>query len=633
MAPTSGGEVVQEQLRAGHHYYNALIAIEQERRQLFRESRSKCLPNLERIEKAYEALCEEETKLREQISQRKQAAHLSGGGQKNVNTQDIQARLSVLKAQRATLKKTLQAERQEAHKNKALKTLSKEIDGSAVEKGKEAYRTAGLYWGIRGLVDKAIQAAKKSSVDPRFHSWDGEGRVGGQLHSRVYDGVKGFMTTGQLMNGGNSYIKIDPLPPNQWDTRSGCRHAHTTVHIRVGPDENPVMASFPVLIHRKPPSGVVKLAWIRIFRVGTTVKYELQLSIESNDFTEVPCGKGTVALDTGWRNLPGVGYRVAMAVDDHGRRQEFILPDSYRVARDHADALKAAGDSCFERALQVFNQWKKGPSVPKWVKKETDFSEKWRAHSRLAAVAFKLVNQMLPQERIQKLWGAWKNHCHVGARGENTDTKTDLFEMEGQILTPENFAPWLKKHGISDPNEQFVVYLEWWRRKNRHLYQYESTVREKALNRRRDLYRCWAAKLRAEYKTIVYRDVPLSAMARKSKPEDNVDPRLEAARYNRFLVAPSELMGAIVSAVGNDRVTKLKVNDACLKCGGKVFDDPTKAENTCDHCGATMDQDERVARILIREYHESFGDSRKGGVKPTKKNTSKNLDFGDKAAE
>ncbi len=297
------------------------------------------------------------------------------------------------------------------------------------------------------------------------------------------------------------------MPPAQWGRRCAERNAYTNVRIRIGSEgRSPIWATLPVLMHRPLPADArIMWAWILVRRIGTDTTYRLQLAVESESYGSGGGGSGTVAVDFGWKSDP-TGIAVALAVDEHGQQRSLVLPAVVRERLDHADSLRAIADRNFNAARDDLARWRDTrESVPEWLKGETTHLHAWRSSKRLAHLAV-----------------LWREHLE----------------------------------GADESERDMVARLESWRRQNRHLYQWESRERTKALRRRQDIYRQWAAGLRRDYAKVVIEELDYRQIARNTVPED--DAGSDYVHRTRVVAAPSVLRGAVREMFGAGCTAVLK---------------------------------------------------------------------------
>jgi hypothetical protein len=611
---------IKEQLYKANRYYNRLIEIERERRSKYREARTEFVPRLAELERkndsiqeALEAARQELRSLRQKDRQRTEApaglktriAELVSEARaigKVLKTERAEVTEQMKKARDALAEMTKLAEAEGAKTTSKMTALQMVLSGTpknilkfaeaatrVQEDSYQAVRDArgecGVYWGTYLLIEEAAKtAAAKALVDPRFKRFDGSGRIGVQ--------VQGGISTEEIFGGKSTMLQIDPLPVDQWDTRSGRRHAYTKVRIRVGTAEKgrqPVWAEFPLLVHRKLPEGVVKSAWIQVQRVGTRTRYRLQMMVEAVSFAARDRGKGTVALDVGWRSMPNGNLRVAYWVDSKGQHGALELPAKIRTGLTLANSLRGFSDVHFEAAKKVLRDWLgRQTEVPDWMTEATAHIAQWRQPRRLASVAFKMEAEFAPD--AVALWKKWK------ASRLSETPKRDLFGPVTEI------GAWLVSQGVTDENARVATYLSFWRMKNRHLLDWENNQREKALGHRKDLYNQWAKWLAKTYEHIVLEDFDLRTVAKRVNPEDD-EKFFQAIRYNREVAAVSELRLGIKERLEPDRLLlrpSLRTIITCHSCRHvEDFDKAAELVHTCPGCKRTWDQDWNAAANLL----------------------------------
>lgn len=103
-----------------------------------------------------------------------------------------------------------------------------------------------------------------------------------------------------------------------------------------------------------------------------------------------------------------------------------------------------------------------------------------------------------------------------------------------------------------------AIWLEWWRRKDRHLYQWEANERGAAERSRQDVYRKWVAGLRRRYSRIVIGEQSFIATQR-NKPAEAERPEVTAVHLMQRRAAPSVLrdaMAGMTETVTRETVAK-----------------------------------------------------------------------------
>jgi hypothetical protein len=627
-APTAGADLVQEQLRKARAYYNQLIELGNQQRTEFRALRRQHAPELAALEEQIEA-----------IEERAEAAGAYSDEVK-VQLRDLR---KALRDRRAEYKQLLAPANQE---------LSRRLEGFHTHRRKEererqvrlmceedwpqawketirlgeldrsrklaARQASGLHSGTYAAIEASVQQAFDTSrQDPGFKRFDGSGKIGVQIQGGYALADEGpcSMQHGQL--------EIAELPEGQWETRSGRRHAYARVRVRVGRDSEgqPRWAEFPVLFHRR-PRGRVQWAYIVVRKVGNRLRYELQLTLKSEAFdrTAPADAVGTCAINFGWRGLRNGHLRVARLVDSEGQCRELTLSPELRERLAFPEQLRSHADLHFDAARAELASWmRRHPElVSAELRQQTKSMVQWRKHARLAKLAFGLTEQADPgRALVDRLWQSWKL--------SRLASDQDLFAEASVVYA------WAEQQGVSEPFVQLAVYLEWWRRKNRHLYQWECDTRRRALNARRDLYRKWARQVADGYQHIKIEKFDLRDVALRPPKGSEQTRQEKLARHNRVLAAPSELRLALRSAAGRvagggapvSQIQEQKAHNNTRRCRfcGQVSEVDAKAKLclVCPVChneplgGRGDDQDTRNC-INQLTRHEWSGDDDSPGT-------------------
>lgn len=593
--PTEGAVLLHQQLSLAHRYYNDLIAIERERREEYRVARAKLSDKLTGLEAECRTLSTAIDALRDGLKAKRRATRTRTPASK-----DERDSLRELMLKRRAVLSLMRAERLALRGNEDLARVSTAVNASAKAKVKEKRAASGLYWGTYLLVEKAVEQASKSAADPGFRRLSGTGSVGVQLQNG--------MAVKELF-GSDPRIQIDPLPPDTWRTRSGQRHAHAEVRFRIGSDggRKPIWAKFPVLIHRPLPADAqVKWAILKVSRIGPRYRYELQLTVESRDFVrqEPKIGEGrVVALDIGWRRMKDDSFRVGYLYDVFGGARDIRLPAAIPVELSRAASVRSINDKVFGVARNTLTLWSKTHPelVSDWLREELTTMHAWHARGRLARVARRMTNEM--PSFVWKAWVRWRQE----RLGAGLDLLAEFSEIDA----------WLG----GSPLEAITVYLDFWRKKEAHLWDMECAKRTRALRRRKDLYRVIAHELSSSYYVLVLEDINLAKMTARGKPEADGDHITEQVRAQNS-VAPNELRDALKQAFGKDRVVLVspenttRLHHACGHLNASTLfkeDQRAAVVVTCDHCKVEFDQDRNAAQNLLALYLDGKMPERQGG--------------------
>lgn len=505
LAPTEGKELIHEQMRLANAYQHELLDIELWRRAQYRDARREIDLAVANAESLLAAAADAFAAARERLGRRG----------------DVSAERHALAEAKAALK----AARKLAKDNPELAARAAEIGAEVRGKVKAARGRCGVYWGTYLLVEMAHEAVCKSATDPRHRPWNGRGRVGVQIHGAE-------LTTASLFAGTDTRLRLDPLPTETWDARPGRRRAYSNVHIRIGTQEDgrsPIWATLPVLLHRPLPPGRITWAWIRMQRIGLRVRYDLQITIESEHFAVRPAGRsGDVGLKIGWQ--PSVGGITVGTLSDG---TEYVVPQSLIDKMLHARSVRGIADGAFDEARRALIAWMAEHDVPEWMSDWSQHAARWNRHGKLRRIADRWAGELLGGEQpLRDLWKQWVSERRHASR-----------DMYGSwsTLWPE-LQTFLVARGIDDQERHFAARLYWWMQQDSHLTQWECDETRRALGHRRELYRIWAARAASAYSrlTIDARDLRLDAERDNGKPENEI----------RQAVAPSTLRDAMRAAFG-----------------------------------------------------------------------------------
>lgn len=545
-SPIQNEELVMAQMRAGHRYQNNLIALERCKRQVYRDLRSKYVNAIKPFEDRVETLRADLASLREAINAERAEAR------RRVVVKTLNDRAKGVRQELREASEELKRAREDAKEDPIFKEKAKELDERATKWAKALRATTEAWWGTYLLIEGAMKQAKKGKMDPKFRPWRGEGRIGVQ--------IQGGMSVEELFSGQHTMLRVEPLPPEATtaSTRSGRKRAsRTRLWIRIDSDDRaPIWAIFPLWLHRPiPPDALIKGAMVCLRRIGTKQRWKVNFI-----FTHHPVKPaqraGTVALDLGWRKRPDATLRVAYWVDDAGEHGELTMPASIRGRLRKADELREIQDRLRNHAILRLRQW-----VRVWHAQGKELPE--------------FISKVLPYLRSQRRLTAL------------------VFTWSGQRFQGD---------------EQIYAFLEKRRRKARHLYQWESHSRANALYARRQVYRLAAKKLALKYGTVILEKFDLAKVKQHPTPEEEAEPMHKAQRAQLHASAPGEFRTTIQNAVHREGglVVPLAAMDTtvqCHSCKSKCkWDRAEELWHTCEHCGALWDQDHNAARNLLARF-------------------------------
>jgi len=594
---------LHEQAFLAHRYQNNLIELALEGRRRYRELRSKYVPEVAERESVVQGLLEQAAKIRAEIKAGNAAERRRKGA-----TSAQKQQLLRLKEATTVAKESLQQARLKAKEHSELTAAVEDMQVEMRARKKEARATCGVYWGTYLLIEAAVDAATKSRTDPRFKRFDGDARVGVQLQRDN--------SIADVFAGRNTMLQIDPLPADQWDTRTKRDFARTSVRIRIGSNgREGIYAELGVLLHRQiPEDAVVKWAWILIRREGTRRRYELQLVMESDTFVDrTKAPQKQCAVDLGWRVRP-TGVRVATMVGSDGACEELVMPEEIRAGLAKAAAVHGYAEKHFNVArahLADYLKRERAAEEP-WVAEATEHLHAWKAPTKLSRFVSRWSREVIEPDRLYGLWRTWRAERLAAP-------KQDLFDLKEAIFE------WGAREGLHSEREQLALYLELWRFKDRHLVDMEASCRRQAKFRRRDLYRHWAKKLASTYQEILVENFDLRVFARNVSAEEGESSQDFTHRIQRE-AAPGKLREFLVSRAGKARVRPVEASYTtreCHLCGhmNNDWEHPEARVQTCGGCAAEWDQDENACRVMLKR--DGLGGNGAGRKPPRKKRTKR----------
>jgi hypothetical protein len=588
-APTEQGDLVSKSMWLGHRYQNELTAIELARRTAYRNARSK-LPAMEPLEAKVAGLVAELEAARSEIKKTRAKAR------KNVDISALRPRAASLGLELRAARAEVKALREVVARDPELAAHAKAIDEAAHAKMIQARKACGVYWGTYLLAEAAAEASRKvKGFDPSFHRWRGDGRIGVQ--------VQGGMTIEQLYACKDTRLRIEPVPftahEGKWaeprwqrrfikgaPMRSGAARISrrtgqpvvaqqgvmTRLWIRVGsqgPKSEPIWAIFPLYLHRPlPPDAVIKEVTVNRRYIGTHARWSCHLTIVRDNVEALPQRPGVVAVNIGWRNRLEGNLRVGYHVDDKGERGQFLMLASIRARLAHAEHLRSIQDKLFDEIKGRLGLWlAEQTTLPEWTDPLRTL-DKWRSQARLTAIVKQWRDARLPGD------------------------------------------------------EAIFLELEAWRKQARHLYQWESWERTRALDHRKHTYRNIAANLAREYGTLILHQFNIMDVKEKHKTEDKAKDAAPPQRKQLQQGAPGELRLALKHAFAARggvvlELPSVNITKRCHACKELcVFDAAASVMHTCEHCRTTWDQDDNACMNLLSDERSGGDESPEASREP-----------------
>lgn len=553
--PTVNLDIVLDQMRKGHQYRNKLVELERNRRKLVEDTIAKMYPRLAELTKLIEDAERRLEEVRANIKasnskmRKKQPSNEDRG-----NATEIKKELKVLQAERKTLRK-------QAFNSEEWKEFQTSLNATSVAMSKKARAESELYWGTYLAVECTMSGCR-SGAPPKFQRYQDEGRVCVQ--------TTGGMSVQTFLTGNSKLVSIAPEEAGKL----------VDVLFRVGSTETgkPIFATVPTYISRELPADAkIKWAYLHRTKIGTQYEWKLQLVLSKDDWDrEDWSGEGEVGIDVGWR-LVETGLRVAYWVGSDGEKGELVIPHDVIGRWRHCAELRSTQDTHFNIMRTILCEWiKQSGAIPEWLKEETTGLAQWKSPERLARVVEKWRdNRFDGDNQLHELAESLRKTLHL--QPEHYGTPTGMFDL-----------------------------MEAWRKKWKHLYNWERSQDVKATRYRQHLYRNFAAMLCRKYRTAHVEKLNLKAMQEYKPVEQEAEP--QAVREYRKIAGCSYLLQFIREAMQLCvQHEPANTTAACHACGELTkFPNPEELMHTCQSCGEVFDQDENAARNLLSGCERSY---------------------------
>ena len=689
-------QLVNDQLFAAHRYRNTLVEIERKRREDYRGIRGKLSRPLVALEAAYDVAQAVYSEARKRLSQVPKAERalspiavevralakarnkswLRVRGERGVverkhfRKADTAFRRLKKVRRAAVLRKTGAAgpltmaaitravrAKMQTGARWPLAWRKKDKSQRVSEEAHRAARAAsGCFSGVYAAVDTAAERSfKDTAFNPRFASYDHTGKIGAQITGKV--------TVADALSGRNTLIKIDMCPDvhvrgEKRAARLGQVRQAAVARVRLSSAHlEAAYLDIPFVMHRPlPADGVLKWVYLVVKRVGLRSVYELQFTVESEEFVlDRTSQKGVLAINLGWRVMDKGDARVAtpwgvlgegdirVATTWDGRKEGAVyLPAKLRASADYSDRLLGYADHHFNDARAALKQWldTSEPDLDAafYDKYKLSSIGQWRARGKLARVAFALRDRYLKPGLAESLWAKWLTVC-IPDKITAASPKRDLFTMAASGPVPEEpgatykiLTTWFKSQGVRSVAQRMALYLEWWRRKDAHLTNTARGTDQRLLRYRREIYRVAARRWADVYKTVVIEKWDKRKTAETPEPEnDTRTPQEEIANGVRQLCGVSVLVGAVKQTFGTldtVPVPPAKISTTHYGCGGEGVATLVHRMVRCAKCARGYDQDVNAARNLWER--ERSGDA---GSTGTARGAGKARKIDDVAAE
>jgi len=395
------------------------------------------------------------------------------------------------------------------------KTEQQTINEEANAAQRAARESCGVFWGSYLHVEQSMSGIR-SGAPPKFKRWDGDGHLAVQ--------IQGGMTPEEAFSGKDSRIQIDPMPT----TGNKMQRKRTRIKFRIGSNgRDPIWAIIPLVLHRPiPPDARIKWVHLIRHRIATHCQWRVQFVLSKESWERTDQAKyGTVGIDVGWRMMDDGSMRVAYWTGEDGKQGELRLPADWLGEYRRTEKIHGHRDDNFNAIKSILLDHFGKLTPPDWLAEAAKTLGQWRSTARLAALALK-----------------WRENRFAG-------------------------------------DETAYGEIETWRKRDKHLFEFEANLRDQLFARRLDIYRNFAANMRRAYHTAVLEDLDLR--------DFHVLPEVENEAPN----------GALRE---HTRDAALSILIRCIKDSmAKTIEvDPKDTTRKCDKCGTIQDWDRRELRRI-----------------------------------
>lgn len=536
------GGVILRQLRIANRQWNALVEIEQAHRARVAEIWLR-YPQIQAAQSVVDEALAESSAAQEELKAYRKASRTTKPAPE-VKAR-VQAARQALALARAGLKAAKEAVGEQA---KAELSENKQARAALQKASRQEFTGEhDLFWATSNDIHQrrfpaAVERAYSSGGELRFHRFDGTGTLTAQLQHQAGDP----QATPQLLaNGGGKWRNVLQLSP--WrdpGERPRGSERFGRLRLRIGGKHDPVITELPVIIHRWLPADAnvkeVKLSRRRIaghYRLYAAIVFEVPDAQPKHD-------GAVVDVDFRWAHEEVTGLRVARIASDRpdgwlpeppegiapfitkGDWHEAWLPNTWKATWERGEAIRKDRDDNLNRAKLLLADELRGNAAL-----VSALAEEAAGEAALREAQGLRPRPAICAENVMK----WRS---AGRMAAFTIRLRDAPELRAT-------APVLTDA------------LEAWRKRDRHLWEFEAHERDQLVAWRNDVYAKIAAWLADASCLIGIRDLPVAKLRRR--PEENEDSyQGRGGRGNLQLAAPSTLKAAIINAA-RQRGTEIRL--------------------------------------------------------------------------
>ena len=579
-APTLHADLVNDEMRKMHRYRNRLVEIERSRREAVERALINLRPGIAEINERYaraDAAVESALQIMRQKNSESRTTRSDKGALAEIKT---------AKAARKIAYDQRKSARAEAFADPAVKLRLAEIDAADLATRKAARGESGLYWGNYMIVENSCSGIR-SGAPPIFQRWDWDGQIGVQ--------IQGGLDADGIFEAADSRLQIDaPHSAAMADWSRRAVHRRTVCRMRIGSSgRSPIWTEFPILMHRPlPHHSRIKWAMLVRKRIGTQFQWSLNVTVSAAGGFAKPgsAAGGTVGIDVGWRMLDA-GLRVAYWIGSDGREGELVLPMADLQRWKKSEELQSIRDSHFNGAVSVLAAWRDGDECPSyaadhatWLRRQSPHNDVERNNLNREYMAWRgLVDSPLrtiaPPE--------W-----FGERAKNIRLWKSPAQLASLVLG------WRDIRFAGD--ELIFPAMEEWRRRDKHLYEWQANQTRKAIAWRKNLYRNFASMMRKSYRVAAIEDCNWATMQKNAEADETPDPHglklyMRHAAVGDLLQTIRQAMSETASVPAENTT---RIHFLCGELSGEKT--PSNLYHQCEKCGVIYDQDRNAAENLLR---------------------------------
>lgn len=556
LAPVSGfDQAAIDVLFLRNKLWNSLVELERSHRERYRALITGSDDELSEIQARLDQIEEERAEL---VRRKKQARAMVRS--KKVDTSEYDDKIDRLIAERSDLRARAKDIRLRVREK--IKPAISDLENERYEAIKHLSHESGLWWCNKETVIAAYDVARvkamKENAELRFRSFDGTGKFAVRR--------PGGFPLSDLTSGKLSFARLEALPDDDFahlserGKRSRARH-HLTMTIMTHKDDSGKLrrheVTWPIILHRPLPDGVVKFIHVQRKRVGKDFYWTCSITMEVDEIQKTLIdhpSRTACGIDLGYR-LVRDGLRVATLADTKGKVRHLVLPQDWLDRMDHVERIQG------------------------WLSEQ----------SNLAWQKLKALLTALPEypesyeESINRLLKA----------GDKTPVR-GMRAIHWRLRNEPEIMP------------EVLGVLDEWEAKMRRREREMHNLRDKLINRRKDMYRSFAYQVANEYALIRIEDMKLNKLAAVKLDDGEGNQMPQVVRNNRTRAALYELalyiqQAAVKTGAEFEKMQAMYSTLVCSNCGHQNTNmDKEDINYRCERCDTLHDQDENAAKNFLR---------------------------------